>query len=101
MDKDRQNLNEETIHTVAQIFKALSDPTRIKILSLLCAGELPVNELAEAVGLTQSAVSHQLRLLKTIRLVKYRREGTSLHYSISDEHVINLLKQTIEHARHQ
>ncbi|MFY9422475.1 MAG: metalloregulator ArsR/SmtB family transcription factor [Bacilli bacterium] len=93
-------LDEETLFAVSEIFKALGDPTRIKILSLLCEGERTVNEISEEVGLTQSAISHQLRILKTLRLVKYRREKTSLHYSINDEHVVNLLMQTIEHARH-
>ncbi len=93
-------LDEETLFVVSEIFKALGDPTRIKILSLLCEGERTVNEISEEVGLTQSAISHQLRILKTLRLVKYRREKTSLHYSINDEHVVNLLMQTIEHARH-
>lgn len=94
------DLDEETLFIVSQTFKALSDPTRIRILNLLCTGEHSVNEIAETLNLSQSSVSHQLRFLKNLRLVKYRRAGTTLFYSENDEHVINLLKQTIEHASH-
>ncbi|TCN20443.1 ArsR/SmtB family transcription factor [Mesobacillus foraminis] len=95
-----QHLDEETLFIVSQTFKALSDPTRIRILSLLCSGEHSVNEIAETLNLSQSSVSHQLRFLKNLRLVKYRRAGTTLFYSEDDNHVMNLLKQAIEHAVH-
>ena len=95
-----QHLDEETLFIVSQTFKALSDPTRIRILNLLCTGEHAVNDIAETLNLSQSSVSHQLRFLKNLRLVKYRRAGTSLYYSESDDHVMNLLKQAIEHAAH-
>jgi ArsR family transcriptional regulator, zinc-responsive transcriptional repressor len=95
-----QDLDEETLFLVSQTFKALSDPTRIRILNLLFNKEYSVNEIAESLDLRQSTVSHQLRFLKNLRLVKYRREGTSLYYSYDDEHVMNMLKQTIEHAIH-
>lgn len=85
---------------MSQTFKALSDPTRIRILNLLFKKEYSVNEIAETLELKQSTVSHQLRFLKNLRLVKYRREGTTLFYSQDDEHVMNMLKQTIEHANH-
>ncbi|WP_318184174.1 metalloregulator ArsR/SmtB family transcription factor [Metabacillus idriensis] len=97
---DFQDLDEETLFISSQIFKALSDPTRLRILNLLIQGEHPVNQIAEKLSLLQSTVSHQLRFLKNIRLVKFRRAGTTLYYSYDDEHVIDLLKQTIEHARH-
>lgn len=93
-------LDEETLFVVSQTFKALSDPTRIRILNLLCSGEYSVNDLAEKLNLGQSTVSHQLRFLKQLRLVKYRRAGTTLYYSEDDDHVMNLLKQAIEHAIH-
>lgn len=93
-------LDEETLFIVSQTFKALSDPTRIRILNLLCSTEHSVNELAEKLDLGQSTVSHQLRFLKQLRLVKYRRAGTTLYYSKDDDHVINLLNQAIEHATH-
>lgn len=95
-----KSLDEETLFVVAQTFKALSDPTRIRILNYLCGNEKSVNDIAESLDLTQSAVSHQLRFLKNIRLVKYRREGTSMFYSHDDEHVIHLLHQAIDHAQH-
>ncbi|MCY9191161.1 Zn(II)-responsive metalloregulatory transcriptional repressor CzrA, partial [Bacillus mojavensis] len=85
-EADRANetvtdLDEETLFLVAQTFKALSDPTRIRILHLLSQGEHAVNGIAEKLNLLQSTVSHQLRFLKNLRLVKSRREGTSIYYS--------------------
>ncbi len=105
MEQDKQpymskELDEETLFIVSQTFKALSDPTRIRILHLLFEGEHSVNEIAESLSLLQSTVSHQLRFLKNLRLVKFRREGTSLFYSCDDDHVMDILKQTIEHANH-
>ena len=93
-------LDEETLFMVSQTFKALGDPTRIRILHLLFQKEHSVNEIAEKLSLLQTTVSHQLRFLKNIRLVKYRREGTSLYYSHDDNHVMNILEQTIHHASH-
>lgn len=98
--KSEHPLDEETLFIVSQTFKALSDPTRIRILNLLCSAEHSVNELAEKLDLGQSTVSHQLRFLKQLRLVKFRRAGTTLYYSKDDDHVINLLNQAIEHAAH-
>lgn len=95
-----QHLDEETLFVVSQTFKALSDPTRIRILNLLCTGERSVNDIAETLNLSQSSVSHQLRFLKNLRLVKYRRAGSTLYYSEADDHVMNLLQQTIDHAAH-
>lgn len=104
MEKDRLNhaedLDEETLFIVAQTFKALSDSTRIRILHLLSERECSVNEIANKLSLLQSTVSHQLRFLKNLRLVKYRREGTTFYYSHDDDHVMNLLESTIDHARH-
>nr|WP_325034803.1 metalloregulator ArsR/SmtB family transcription factor [Lentibacillus sp. Marseille-P4043] len=99
--KSHEDLDEETLFVVSQTFKALNDPTRIRILYLLFDKEYSVNDIAENLHLRQSTVSHQLRFLKNLRLVKYRREGTSLYYSHDDEHVMDILKQTIEHACHQ
>jgi ArsR family transcriptional regulator, zinc-responsive transcriptional repressor len=94
------DLDEETLFIVSQTFKALSEPTRIRILHLLFSGEHSVNDIAETLDLLQSTVSHQLRFLKNLRLVKFRREGTTVFYSCDDDHVMDILKQTIEHARH-
>ncbi|MCM3668976.1 metalloregulator ArsR/SmtB family transcription factor [Mesobacillus maritimus] len=93
-------LDEETLFIVSQTFKVLSDPTRLRILNLLFGKEYSVNEIAKTLYLRPSTVSHQLRFLKNLRLVKYHRKGTSLYYSQDDEHVMNMLKQTIDHANH-
>ncbi|MFT8708276.1 MAG: metalloregulator ArsR/SmtB family transcription factor [Sporolactobacillus sp.] len=85
---------------VTHIFKALSDPTRVRILYLLSQGECSVSEIAEQLRMQQSAVSHQLGFLRKQNLVKARRDGKIIYYSEEDEHVMNLLTQTIDHARH-
>ncbi|SFD45478.1 DNA-binding transcriptional regulator, ArsR family [Lentibacillus persicus] len=95
-----EDLDEETLFVVSQTFKALGDPTRIRILHLLFYQEYSVNQIAENLDLRQSTVSHQLRFLKNLRLVKNRRDGTTLYYSHDDEHVMTLLNQTINHATH-
>ncbi|MFE7064553.1 ArsR/SmtB family transcription factor [Sutcliffiella sp. NPDC057660] len=100
MNKSNIELDSETLNVVSQTFKALSDPTRLRILHLLFNGEFSVNDIAENLGLLQSTVSHQLRLLKSLRLVKFRREGTTIYYSHDDQHVIDILQQTIQHTKH-
>ncbi|NDI35150.1 ArsR/SmtB family transcription factor [Chengkuizengella sediminis] len=97
---DYNELDKETLFIVSQTFKALSDPTRIRIIHLLVNQEYSVNEISEKLGLLQSTVSHQLRFLKNLRLVKYRRAGTTMYYSHDDEHVVDLLEQAINHAQH-
>lgn len=96
----QKNLDEETLFLITQTFKALSDPTRLRILYLLFQGEHSVNDIADKLSLVQSTVSHQLRFLKNLRLVKFRREGTSLYYSYDDEHVKSIIAQTIDHTNH-
>ncbi|MFY9604298.1 MAG: metalloregulator ArsR/SmtB family transcription factor, partial [bacterium] len=93
-------LDEQEINRLAETFKVLGDPTRIKILSALATEELCVCDLAAALELSVSAVSHQLRVLKGARLVKYRREGKNIFYSLDDEHVISLFRLALEHVRH-
>ncbi len=93
-------LDEETLFLVSQTFKAISDPTRIRILYLLFEKEITVNEIAQTLQLKQSTVSHQLRFLKNMRLVRSRREGTNIFYKQADEHVMLILKKMIEHAAH-
>ncbi|GIO19358.1 HTH-type transcriptional repressor CzrA [Oceanobacillus oncorhynchi subsp. incaldanensis] len=95
-----EEIDEETLFIVTQTFKALGDPTRVRILHLLFKKECSVNEIAETLDIRQSTVSHQLRFLKNLRLVKYRRAGTTLYYSHDDEHVMLILKQMINHACH-
>lgn len=89
------------IEQVSQLFKVLSDPTRLKILLSLKAGEKNVTAIAEAVSMEQSAVSHQLKLLRENRVVKSRREGKAILYSLDDEHVIDILQETFEHIEHR
>lgn len=93
-------MSPETVEEVSQIFKVLADPTRIRILYLLSQEECSVTHIAEVLELSQSAVSHQLSLLRTLRLVKFRREGHTYYYTCDDDHVINLLTQTIRHIEH-
>lgn len=94
-------LTEDDARELAEIFKILGDPTRVKMLELLSRRELCVCDLAAAVGMGQSAVSHQLRLLRGARLVKYRREGRTVRYSLDDAHISVLLAQGIEHIKHR
>lgn len=95
-----REIDEETLFIVTQTFKALGDPTRVRILHLLFEKEYSVNEIAETLNMGQSTVSHQLRFLKNLRLVKFRRQGTTLYYSHDDEHVMNTLEEMINHACH-
>jgi len=84
----------------AELFKALGDATRVKMLQVLAAKELCVCDIAAVIEMSQSAVSHQLRVLRGARLVKYRKDGKMAWYSINDSHVASLLRQGIEHIRH-
>ena len=97
---DHAFLPPELVERVSLTFKALADPTRIKILYLLSQEECSVTHISEVLEMTQSAVSHQLGYLRNIRLVKHRREGNMLFYSCDDDHVISLLRQAIEHSSH-
>ncbi|MCI1858670.1 MAG: metalloregulator ArsR/SmtB family transcription factor [Sporolactobacillus sp.] len=99
-DKQTTELDQRTLTAVSQIFKAVADPTRIRILYLLSQGECSVSEIARRLHLHQSAVSHQLGFLRHLNLVKSRRSGKEVFYSEEDEHVMTILSQTIIHARH-
>ena len=88
----------QTLEQIAELFKAFADPTRVQILSLLVDEELCVNEITEAVELTQSAISHQLRILKQMHLIKFRREGKNILYSLADDHVLTILQMGREHV---
>ncbi|MCQ5069678.1 transcriptional regulator [Adlercreutzia equolifaciens subsp. celatus DSM 18785] len=90
--------DEELLFDVADLFKAFSDTTRIKILFALMGGGLSVTEITETVGCTQSAVSHQLRTLKQARLVKATRDGKNVIYALSDDHVYTMLAQGMTHV---
>lgn len=82
---------------MAEFFGILADPNRLRLLSALDRQELCVCDLAAATKMTDSAVSHQLRVLRTARLVKYRREGRNIYYSLADDHVVNLYREVAEH----
>ncbi len=90
--------SEDVAVSLAELFKALGDPTRVKILFSLLTRELCVCDLAAVIGASESAVSHQLRLLRTQKLVKFRREGKILYYSLDDDHIERLFEQGLEHV---
>ncbi|WP_425446276.1 ArsR/SmtB family transcription factor [Dethiothermospora halolimnae] len=94
-------LPEDMTIDLSQIFKALGDPTRLKIIYALSKKDLCVCDIAEILDMSQSAISHQLRVLRNLRLVKYRKEGKSAIYSLDDDHVLTLFNQGIEHILHQ
>ena len=87
---------QQEMDDAAELFKVFGDPTRLKLLAALMC----VCDLSDLLGISQSAVSHQLRLLRTSRLVKNRREGKSVYYSLDDDHVATILAQGMEHVRH-
>ena len=91
----------DAVQGLADTFSALGDPTRVRILDVLSHGELCVCDLAAVLGLSQSAVSHQLRLLRGIRLVRPRREGRIVFYSLDDQHIISIFKQTLQHVEEE
>lgn len=95
-----EEMNSEKAMELAQIFKALGDPTRLKIIHLLSKGEKCVHDIARTLEMSQSAISHQLRLLRNLRLVKYRRAGKQAIYSLDDMHVMRLFKEGLEHVNH-
>jgi DNA-binding transcriptional ArsR family regulator len=91
----------DAVEGLADTFSALGDPTRVRILDALSHGELCVCDLAAVLGVSQSAVSHQLRLLRGLRLVRPRREGRIVFYSLDDQHIISIFKQTLQHVQEE
>lgn len=96
-----KELQMEFIQEMADFFKVFGDATRIRILQILLEDEKNVGDLAEALEMSQSAVSHQLRVLRQNDLVKYRKEGKVVFYSLDDEHIQTLLEQGMTHLRHK
>ena len=90
-------MNEELVYDLADLFKIFSDSTRVKVLCSLFEKELNVTEITAATGVSQTAVSHQLRILKQNHLVKYQRDGKQMVYSLADEHVKTIINCGIEH----
>lgn len=88
---------EEEMQDLAEFFKVFGDPTRLKILFALLCREMCVYDIAALLGMTQSAISHQLRILKQMDLVKNRREGKTIFYAPADNHVISILSQGLDH----
>ncbi len=93
-------LDERDAAEVASLFEALSDPTRVRIISTLMEGEIGVGELVERIGLTKSAVSHQLRGLSDKHLVRTRKQGRNVFVSIDDDHVVDLFQRGLDHVLH-
>ncbi len=92
-------LDDQSAAALAETFKVLGDPTRVRILDALARAEVPVCDLARVLGLTQSAVSHQLRVLRGMRLVRSRRDGRHIYYTVDDDHIAKLFKQGLEHVQ--
>lgn len=100
VDQVRQVLPpDEVLSDLADLFKIFGDSTRVKILYALLQSELCVCDIADLLGLTQSAISHQLRVLRGSKLVKFRRDGKTLYYSLADEHVCRIISQGMEHVK--
>ncbi|MCC6613679.1 MAG: winged helix-turn-helix transcriptional regulator [Anaerolineae bacterium] len=89
-----------TANRLAEIFKALSDPSRLRLISLLMEHEVCVHSLEMAVGMSQSAISHQLRYLRQLNLVRFRKEGRHVYYALDDDHVRELFAQGLLHVEH-
>jgi len=92
-------LSEETVNALAETFRALGDGTRVRILHALSRAEVCVCDLAAAMNVSESAVSHQLRLLRSLRLVKSRRDGRHIFYTLTDQHIVRLFEQGLEHVQ--
>ena len=87
-----------TVEALADTFRILGDPTRIRIVDALAQAELCVHELSDKVGISESAISHQLRLMRTMRIVRGRREGRCVYYSLDDQHILDLFQQGLRHV---
>ena len=89
--------DDEILYDLAELFKVFGDSTRVRIICALFESEMCVCDIAAVLGMTQSAISHQLRVLKQARLVKYRRDGKTVYYSLSDDHIKTIFDQAFEH----
>ena len=91
--------DEEELYSLADFFKVFADSTRIRILYVLLCSETCVCDIAQLLGMTQPAISHQLRILEQMDLVKARRDGKTIFYSLADDHIVSILSQGMEHIR--
>ena len=89
--------DDEVLYDLAELFRVFGDSTRIKILYVLVESDMSVGDIAQALNMTQSSISHQLRVLKQSRLVRFRREGKNIVYSLADDHVHTIMSQGLEH----
>lgn len=96
--KIEYHTDEQTLYRLAELFKVFGDATRIRILYTLSQEELCVQDIADKLSMTQSAISHQLRILKQTSLVKFRRDGKTIYYSLADDHVATIMNQGLEHV---
>jgi ArsR family transcriptional regulator len=102
MDKKRSlSLDEHVAAHVAELFRAFSDTSRVRIMSVLLNGEMNVSALSQSVGLSESAVSHHLRGLRQMQLVVSRKNGKEVYYRVEDEHIIHLFQQGVKHVQDQ
>ena len=92
-------LDEHTAAHVAELFRSFSDTSRVRIMSVLVSEKMNVSALAQAVGISESAVSHHMRGLRQMRLVTSRKEGKEVYYSVEDEHIIHLFQQGVKHVQ--
>ena len=99
-DLKEQMIDGPTITALSDLFKALSDPTRLRIIYALMHNELCVHDLTLILDMGQSAVSHQLRVLRNLRIVKRRKEGKTVFYSLDDDHIEQIVSQTLHHIKH-
>lgn len=98
-DSSTSTLDEHLAAHVAELFRAFSDTSRVRILSALMAGEMNIRALAEEVGISESAVSHHMRGLRQMHLVQARRDGKEVYYRVGDEHIIALFQQGVKHVQ--
>lgn len=99
VEKVRQVMpGEDTLYDLTELFRIFGDSTRVRILYVLFESEMCVCDIAALLGMTQSAISHQLRVLRGSKLVKFRRDGKTLYYSLADEHVCRIISQGMEHV---
>jgi ArsR family transcriptional regulator len=91
-------ISDTAAEALAETFRLLGDPTRIRIVDALAQRELCVHELSERVGISESAISHQLRLMRTMRIVRGRREGRCVYYTLDDQHILSLFQQGLRHV---
>lgn len=100
LQAQKQLISDSSAVRLAEMYQALADPNRVRLISALLDGELCVYDLAAVLGMSQSAVSHQLRSLRDLRLVKYRKEGRVVFYALDDDHIRDLFQRGLEHISH-